>query len=147
VKKKMIAVFVGGLLAVSDVALARDNVLHLPLADVLAMPEAQGKLDGSVSFYLSGAAHPSVVKTLGDDVANKKTNGLGKSDDKACRWAALAALLAFQESAKKQGANAVINLVSYYKRQTFESPTEYECHAGGVVVGVALKGDYATVGH
>ena len=143
--KKVIALVAGGLLAVTDVALARDNVLHLPFEDVLAMPEAQGKLDGSVKFYLSGAAHPSVLKQLGDDIANKKTNGFAKSDAKACHWAALAALVELQATAKKRGANAVVNLVSYYKRQTFESPTEYECHAGGVVVGVTLKGDYATV--
>jgi hypothetical protein len=145
VKKQMAAVLVGGLLAVTNVALARDTVMHLPLADVLAMPEAQGKLDGTVRFILSGAEKPAVLQKLGEDVANKKTNSVGKADDKACRWAALAALLAFQAQAKKNGANAVINLVSYYKRQTYESPSEYECHAGGIVVGVAFKGDYAKI--
>jgi uncharacterized protein YbjQ (UPF0145 family) len=135
-----------GLLFASGAALARDSVLHLPLADVLAMPEAQGQLDGSVKFFLAGAAHPAVVKQFGSGVANKKTNGVGKSDEEGCRWAALSALLAFQESAKKHGANAVVNLVSYYKKREFKSSTEYECHAGGVVVGVTLKGDYASLG-
>jgi uncharacterized protein YbjQ (UPF0145 family) len=127
--------------------LARDDVLHLPLADVLEMPEAKARLDGSVKFYLAGAAHPGVKKQLGSDVANKKTNGVGKADEFGCRWAALSALLAFQSKAKQNGANAVINLVSYYKRAEYKSATEYECHAGGVVVGVTLKGDYATVGN
>ncbi|MGC4027649.1 MAG: excinuclease ATPase subunit [Steroidobacteraceae bacterium] len=143
---KKIGVVAVGLVLASGAAVARDTVLHLPLAEVLAMPEAEGKLDGSVKFYLAGAAHPSVKKQLGDDVANKKTNGVGKSDEYGCRWAALSALLAFQESAKKRGADAVINLVSYYKKREFKSSTEYECHAGGVVVGVALKGEYASLG-
>jgi len=125
-------------------AFARDTELKLPFADVLAMPEAQGKLDGSVRFFLAGAKTPRGSK-LGDDVSNKKTNGVGKSDEVACRWAALSALVAFQEKAKSRGANAVVNIVSFHKRNTFSSPTEYECHAGGMIVGVTLKGTYAKV--
>ena len=114
-------------------ALARDTELHLPLADVLNMPEAQGKLDGSVRFYLQS------------DVSNRKTNGVGKADDVACRWAALSALIAFQDKAKQLGANAVVDIVSYYKKDESKSATDYECHAGAVVVGVALKGTFANV--
>ncbi|MCK7500426.1 MAG: excinuclease ATPase subunit [Comamonadaceae bacterium] len=126
-------------------AMARDTEYKLPLEDVLTMPEAQGKLDGSVKFYLKGQKTPKVLERKGDDVANKKTNGVGKDDVFACRWAALSALLAFQESAKRHGANAVVDLVSYYKRDEFASPTDYECHAGAVVVGVTLKGTYAKI--
>lgn len=127
-------------------ALARDTELKLPLADVLAMPEAQGKLDGSVQFFLSGQKTPKVLQKLGEGVANKKTNGFNKSDEEGCRWAALSALVAFQESAKQKGANAVIDLVSFYKRDTDASPTDYECHAGAFVTGVTLKGTYAKIG-
>ncbi|WP_448058235.1 hypothetical protein [Cupriavidus sp. EM10] len=38
----------------STPAAARDTKYMLPFADVLNMPEAQEKLDGSVKFYLSG---------------------------------------------------------------------------------------------
>lgn len=133
------------LLSASGLAVARDTVLHLPLADVLAMPEAQAQLDGSVKFFLAGADHPPVQKKVGTDVTNKKTNGVGKPDDVACRWVALSALIALQQSAKQRGANAVVNLASYYKKRPYESSTDYECHAGAVIVGVALKGDYAVI--
>jgi uncharacterized protein YbjQ (UPF0145 family) len=126
-------------------AAARDTVLHLPLADVLLMPEASSSLDGTVKFFLAGAEHPEVSAQLGSGVSNRKTNGVGHSDKEACKWAALSALIAFQESAKQKGANAVVNLISYYKKVEYTSSTEYECHAGGVVVGVALKGEYARV--
>ena len=126
-------------------AFARDTELKLPLADVLAMPEAQEKLDGSVQFFFAGAKTPKVLSKLGEDVSNKKTNGVGKDDETACRWAALSALIAFQDKAKTLGANAVVDLVSYYKKNTFSSPTEYECHAGGMIVGVTLKGTYAKI--
>lgn len=126
-------------------AMARDTELHLPFADVLSMPEAQDKLDGSVKFYLAGQKTPKVLQRLSSDVSNRKTNGVGKSDEVGCRWAALSALIAFQDKAKAMGANAVVDIVSYYKRDEFKSETEYECHGGAVVIGVALKGTYAKV--
>jgi hypothetical protein len=142
-KKTLTLALLAGVLA--GPAMARDTELHLPLADVLAMPEAQGKLDGSVTFFLAGAKTPKVLEKKGEDVSNKKTNGVGKDDITACKWAALSALIAFQDKAKSLGANAVVDLVSYYKKDTFSSATEYECHAGAVVVGVTLKGTYANV--
>jgi hypothetical protein len=126
-------------------AMARDTVYRLPLAEVLQMPEAQGKLDGSVKFYLAGQATPRVVEKKGEGMTNKKTNGVGKDDTFGCKWAALSALIALQEQARGLGANAVVDLVSYYKKNTFTSPTEYECHAGAVIIGVTLKGNYAKV--
>ncbi len=127
-------------------ALARDTVYKIKLADVLAMPEAKGKLDKSVAFYLAGAKTPAVVETLGEGVSNKKTNSLGKSDEFGCKWAALSVLISLQDTAKKKGANAVVGIVSYYKKSEFKSTTEFECHAGSFVVGVTLKGSYARVG-
>ncbi|EJE52286.1 hypothetical protein PMI14_03089 [Acidovorax sp. CF316] len=126
-------------------AQARNTVLTLPLDEVVRMGVEQGKLDGSVKFYLSGAKTPKVSARLGEDIANKKTNGVGKDDAYGCKWAALSALIAFQESAKQKGANAVVDLHSYYKRATYKNPANYECHAGAVVIGVTLKGTFAKI--
>ncbi len=132
---------------VSAPASARDTKYLLPIQEVLDMPEAKEKLDGSVRFFFAGQRTPKVLETKGSDVSNRKTNGVGKSDEEACRWAALSALLSFQDKAKTMDANAVVNLVSYYKKNEMASADQYECHAGAVVVGVALKGDYARVGN
>ncbi len=131
--------------AFSASAQARDTVLHIPLADVLAMPEAQGKLDPSVKFYLAGQSTPKVLKRFSSDVSNPKTNGFGKSDEFGCKWAALTALIRLQESAKREGGNAVVDIVSYYKKVEYKSDTNFECHAGAIIIGVALKGTYAKV--
>ena len=125
--------------------LARESVQHYPLRDVMNMPEAKGQLDGSVKFYLAGQKTPKILKRMSSNVSNKKTNSVGKSDEFGCRWAALSALVSFQESAKRLGANAVVDIVSYYKKVESKSPTDYECHAGNIIVGVTLKGTYATV--
>ena len=126
-------------------AYARDTVLNVPLQEVLDMPEAKGKLDGTVSFFLAGQKTPRIISKMSEDVSNKKTNGFGKNERAACKWAALSALLAFQASAKQQNANAVIDIVSYYKKNVVSSPTDFECHAGGVLIGVTLKGTYAKI--
>ncbi len=133
-----------GLGLVSTAAQARDTRLELPLADLVNSEQAKAAgIDGSVKFYLAGQKTPAVVSRLGDDVTNKKTNAANKSDDEACRWVALSALKALQESAKSRGANAVVDIVSYYKASEFKSATNYECHAGTIMAGVALKGTYA----
>ena len=31
--------------------------------------------------------------------------------------------------------------MSYYKKNPYTSETQYECHAGNLIAGVALKGD------
>lgn len=133
-------------LTAATLAYARNDVLTLPLDEVVQMGIEQGKLDGSVKFYLSGAATPKISARMGEDVSNKKTNGVGKDDASGCKWAALSALIAFQESAKQKGANVVVDLHSFYKRSTVKNPVTYQCHAGNIVIGVTLKGTYARTG-
>ena len=41
----------------------------------------------------------------------------------------------------KMGANAVVNIVSYYQKTKMASATEFECHVGIVIATVWLKGD------
>lgn len=144
-KKASKSLLVLALLAAAGASQARNTTLTLPLDEVIRMGVEQGKLDGSVKFYLSGAKTPRVAARMGEDVANKKTNGVGKDDAYGCKWAALSALIAFQETAKQRGANAVVDLHSYYKRTTYRNPTNYECHAGAVVIGVTFKGTFAKV--
>lgn len=123
-------------------AYAQDNVLHLPIADVLKSDDAKEKLNGTVKFYFgSQSGGGTIVKA--NAVSNKKTNGFARSDEEACKRAMLSALISFQETANKLNATKVNNLVSYYKKDVFSSAKEYECHAGGFITGVALKGNIA----
>jgi len=129
--------------AISGHALAADRVLHLDVKEALDAGFSSGKLDGSVKFYFAGQSTPKVLKTLEEDVTNKKSNAFGKGKEEACKWVMLSALMQLQESAKSRGANAVIGITSYYKRVEYKSATQYECHAGNMISGVALKGRYA----
>ena len=133
------------LLALASTAQARETRVEQSLHELVNSAEARNVgIDGSVKFYLAGEK-VSVVERLGEDVTNKKTNAANKSDAEACRWVALSALRALQDGAKSRGANAVVDIVSYYKKNEFKSSTNYECYAGTILAGVALKGTYAKV--
>ena len=143
--KKLIAVAVLAAVAAAP-AIARNTAVTVTLQSVLDMPEAQGKLDGSVKFYLAGSPTPKVIKKFGEDTSNAKTNAFNKTGEEACRWNALSALIKLQDHAKRDGANAVIEITSYSEKVTFSSPTEIQCSDGAFLAGIALKGTYATVG-
>ena len=143
-KARMLFVLVIAMLGVGPVW-ARDSVLHLPADLVLDESYSGGDLDGSVRFYLSGQRTPAVLETLGEAITNRKTNGVGKSDEESCQWVMLSALVALQQAAKARGANAVIGITSYYKKREYSDPEKFECHAGNIMSGVALRGTYAKV--
>lgn len=123
-------------------ALARDSIVYLDMNEVVADARASGKLDGSVDFYLSGQPLPEIETRLGEGVTNRKTNAFNKSDAEACRWVLMSALIVLQEGARKRGADAVVDVVSYYKKRIYSDPAKVECHAGAVVAGIALKGTF-----
>lgn len=138
-----LAVFILFLSATSFSASAGDKVLHFDVKDVVDAKYSEGKLDGSIKFYFAGQNTPGILRKLDEDVTNKKTNSVGKSDLESCKWAMLSALIALQNSAKARGANAVIGITSYYKKVEYRSASQYECHVGNIMTGVALKGSYA----
>jgi uncharacterized protein YbjQ (UPF0145 family) len=129
-------------LAAAMQAHARDTKHMLPIASAMQVSDAEEKLDGSVKFFFGGQKSPKVLASFGSDVSNRKTNAFGKSDVEACNWAFLSAMVALERRAHALGANAVVNIVSYYKKNPVSSATEFECHAGAIMAGVALKGDF-----
>lgn len=142
-KKTILGVLiVGGLLVSAGPSAARDTKHLLPIAAALEVKDAQEKLSGTVKFFFGDQPTPAVLAKLSTDIANRKTNAFGKSDEKACNWAFLSAMIALDRRAQQLGANAVVNIVSYYNRIVMSSATEFECHAGAIMAGVVLKGDF-----
>ncbi|MEB3767090.1 excinuclease [Acinetobacter sp. MD2] len=124
----------------SVAAQAADDVHQFNFNEAVQHALADGTLDGSVKFYLAGTKAGGRVIQKGV-VTNKKSNGFAKTPEAACDWVVRSALIQLQNAAQKRGANAVTNIVSYYKSNENRSATQYECHKGMAVVGVALKGD------
>lgn len=117
----------------------RDTTHYFSIDSALNSPEAKKVLNPSIKLYFGKPAPGKVVAK--NAVTNPKTNALNKTDEKACEWAFLSAVKRFQERAQKEGATKVGNLVSFYKKKEYKSTTQYECHAGRSIAGVALKGD------
>lgn len=139
--KKLIHLALISFMLISTSAYSRNTTLMLSVKEAMTTESFKNKLDPNFGFYFGDTKHPAVIKKFHTDVSNKKTNAFNKSDKIACQRALLSALLAFQSKAKSLGGNAVINMQSYYKRKAFVSNTEYECHAGALMAGVALKGE------
>ena len=132
--------------ALPSVSQARDTTLFPDFQAAVQEATAAGRLDGSVKFYLAGTQPAGKVSIVRSGVTtSKKTNAFNKTDEGACSWALQSALIAFQNAAKAAGANAVVNLASNYKNIEYKHAQNYECHAGAIMAGVALKGDLATV--
>ncbi|MBM7456130.1 hypothetical protein HNR62_002011 [Oceanisphaera litoralis] len=129
------------LILMSPQAFSRDTKHMLPIQDAMQSSEFKERLDPNVQLYFGSQKHPKVAHSFGDFSTNKKTNAFNKSDDKACRWVLLSALLSLQDRVKKEGGDAVINIASYYKKNKVSSNTQYECHAGAIIAGVALTGE------
>lgn len=140
--KKNLLVVLACAALIPTLAQARDTTHFLNFNEVVQEATNAGRLDGSVKFYLGTTPRGASIVRKGA-TTSKKTNAFGKSDQVACNWVLQSALITLQNSAKAAGANAVVNLVSNYNHQEYKSSENYECHAGAIMAGVALKGDYA----
>ena len=126
--------------AIPATAGARNTKYMLPIEAVLQSPVAHEKLGTAVRFYFGAQPHPPIARTIGEWVTNLKTNAFNKSDEEACRWVFLSTLVSLRDRAVKEGGDAVVAIRSYYRKAEVVSDTEYECHAGAIIAGVALKG-------
>jgi hypothetical protein len=122
---------------------ARDDELMFSIQDVLT--EYEHRLNDDVALYFGDQSHPAIEQRYGEFPTNRKTNAFGKSDLEACKWVMLSALLSLEERAVREGGNAVVNIRSYYDKVEVSSETEYECHAGAIMAGVALIGQVVTL--
>ena len=144
-KLPLIALGIG--LATASPAYPRDIKRHLPIGAALEAKDLEPKIDGSITMSFGKETPREGFKSLRSDVALGKVNTRGKSNDSACNSAFLSALVELQKRAKQHGANAVVNIVSYYKKVEMSSTTEYECHEGSGYMAVALRGDFVKIGN
>ncbi|MDY0973653.1 excinuclease ATPase subunit [Massilia sp. CFBP9012] len=124
---------------------ARDTVHMMPIDAALDANDARARLGDSIKYYFGDQKTPAIVERLGSDKTSQKTNSFGKSAETSCNWVFLSAMLRLQARAQELGANAVVNIVSNYKNIERSSATEFECHDGAIMTGVALKADFVKI--
>jgi imidazole glycerol phosphate synthase subunit HisF len=145
--KKLISTvaLLGAVVAGAAPAQAGDTRIMLPIAGALAANDAQTRLGDSVKFFFGDQPAPKVLKKLGADQTSLKTIAIARPNENACNWVFLSNLLKLQERARELGANAVVNIVSNYDDVENPSASEYECHVGPLMAGVAFKGEFVTI--
>ncbi|MCZ4336440.1 excinuclease [Shewanella colwelliana] len=155
--KKIFILALSSLALISSIASARDDVGSYSIADALSTETAKKKLGTDVQFYFGEQAYGETLNKFGEQAygetlnkfgelkTNKKTNAFNKSDQEACQWVFLSAMIALKKSAKKQGGNAVVNIKSNYKNNLTSSEETFQCGAGAMIAGVALTGEVVTL--
>jgi len=140
-KQLTLLILISMLLFSASTSNARNTIQHFSIEQALARGEAEGKIKSSVQLFFGDQAHPQVEQELATVSANRKTNAFGKSDESACQWAFLSAMITLQDRAIASGGDAVINIRSYYYQNAFTSATEFECGAGAAIAGVTMVGE------
>ena len=132
-------------LTVCASAAARDTVSDYAIKTVLEREQSQTLLGSDIRFFFGDSRHGKPNKNFGEFRSNKKTNAFNKSDQEACEWAFLSALVSLRDRARQEGGNAVINIKSNYRDNETSSSDRFVCGAGAVMAGVALKGTVVTL--
>jgi hypothetical protein len=127
-------------------AYARNVKLILPIVAAMEASDLPDRPTGSVKFFFGNQKSPEILTKFGSYVATPRTAAMSMSDEKACYGALLWTLVALEKRALQVGANAVVNIVSYYQKNEMASATEFECHVGNVIATVWLKGDLVKIG-
>src|SRR3954464_3608680 len=121
-----------------SVAQARDDYPVFPVKDAIAKGQTtKDRLDPNIPL-LFGKKTPAVDKRLGEYSSSKATNAVNKSDKEACEIAFVSAALSLQQRARREGGDAVINIVSLHPGQPGDA--DYVCHAGTFSANVGLRG-------
>jgi hypothetical protein len=93
-----------------------------------------------VPYYLRGQPGAPGGKALSTVTTEQSTRGAFRSDAASCRVAFLTALRNLQERAQRAGGDAVVDIVSVTRGKRSESPTDFRCIAGAMIVHVGLEG-------
>lgn len=125
---------------------ARDTQLAHSISEAMSTEEAKAALDSGIRLYFGNQPTPPIAARMHEVAFSRKSNGIAKTDEIACKRAFLSTLRDVQAAARSAGGNAVVNIKSNYRSVESTSDTEYVCGSGAWVSGVALKGTIVKIG-
>jgi hypothetical protein len=123
-------------ISMAGLAHGRNVDLLVSIADAMAAKAVSDRPSGAVKFFFVTQKSPEILKNLDRYLAAPRTGAAGRSDQRACHEAFLWTLVDLEKRAQLAGANAVVNIVRYYRKKEMASTIEFECHVGNVVVTV-----------
>jgi hypothetical protein len=124
-KTRLIALaFAGATLLAARSTSARNDRLTFNIKTALGHGDAIQKLDPNLKLFFGKEKHPAVGHDLGDFTVKEKTRALRRTNQAACDWVFLSAVLGLEKRAHNMQANAIIDIQSSYDNQPFVSDTE-----------------------
>ena len=120
-------------------AAARNDKYTFPMQSTLDSPAFAQQVGTSVKFVFGNAPAPTGTR-IADYVENERQHFHDRTEEVACRDTFIEALADLRDKATNMGGDAVVGVVSYFRKVTFSSPTDFECHAGSNGVFVTLMG-------
>jgi hypothetical protein len=135
-KLKLATLVLAAIAVAAPAAHARKDFAAYPIEAVRAHPDYASKI-GDFKFVFGDSVSGTKIGTTS---TRKSTNGLNKSDEGACVWAMLSALIAIKEDAVSRGATSVQGIKSTVTGEPFASTTEFQCVSGFTNSRVYLEG-------
>ena len=143
--KKLFIVFISTLCALTLQAEARE-LKNISIQDALTSNDAKLNLPDDIKFYFGDATpEGTVTKNISQYTFDREINASLKSQITACHSALIVALKDLREAAKKEGANAVVNIKSNAKGKAVNSKEIYACDSGVLKSGVSISGDLVII--
>ena len=117
---------------------ARNEMKEFSIKNLKELDAYDKKLGDEIKFYF-GTKLPKVQKRYGEWASLKKTNAFNKTDEYACQWAMLSALLSLKKRAIREGGNAVF-VKTNNDHATKANSAAFECEIGNIVASIAVLG-------
>lgn len=95
------------------------------IADAMAATDVSNRPTGVVKFFFATEKSPAILINPCSSLAAPRTGAAGLSDQRACHEACLWTLVELEKRAQRAGANAVANIVSYYRKKEMATIPEF----------------------
>ena len=127
------ALAIGG---AASLAIAADDNVNMSIKDGLeAGKHTKNTISPDIKLYFGKQKTPAAGQKIWEGSTTQKS--MRKSQKEHCETAFVSAILRLQDRARREGGNAVVNIVSGGSN---DSATEYTCTSGRVTGAVTLRG-------
>ena len=139
--KKQLLLAASALAMLTQVAHARTEVMTFPIQPVL---QAQQFAPG-VALYFGNQAHPAVVSSLGEVTKSSHPARKTATEVEICNATLADALRQLASAAHDRGANAVINIKTWFHSTESNDENNYTCGVSGVSAALRVSGELVTI--
>ena len=139
--KTQLLLAAGALAMLTQVAHAGTQVMTYPLQSVL---QSQQFAPG-VALYFGDQPHPAVATKLGEVTKSSHPARKTATEVEICNATLADALSQLANAAHDRGANAVINIKTWFHSTVSNDANNYTCGVSGVSAGLHVSGELVTV--